>query len=138
MLNFSNILVAYDGSTSSMKAVKMGIEMKKQSNAALTILHVLEETTGYIPVQSTRPDTVPTGGMGSVDGLNIYTHNARDDAYREQKVAVQNATTEESINEVHSLLAQERVNAAVEVLHGDSKNHLQFCRGASNRFSDRW
>lgn len=120
METFTNILIAYDGSKSSLKAVQMGIDMKKKLHSQLTILHVLEETSVNVPVPATRPDTLPAGGMGTIDGLNIYTHNVRESVPSQRRVATaDNDETTQSLNEIHALLNQERVEAQVEVMQGD-------------------
>lgn len=132
---FTNILIAYDGSQSSLKAVKMGIDMYKRMQANITILHVLEETSVNVPIPSTRPGTAPAAGMGSVDGLNIYTHNVKDRVPAQQHVATANHEgTEQALNEVHALLSQERVEAPVEVMQGDPAKTI--CNFADTQESD--
>ncbi|MCM3617044.1 universal stress protein [Sutcliffiella horikoshii] len=132
---FKNIVIAYDGSQSSLKAVKMGIDMKKNTQANITILHVLEETPVNVPIESTRPDAVPAGGMGGIDGLNIYTNNVKGQVPSQKHVATRNQDgTEQSLNEIHALLSQERVEAPVEVLQGDPAKTI--CNFADTQESD--
>jgi nucleotide-binding universal stress UspA family protein len=132
---FKNILVAYDGSQESLKAVKTAIAMKKNLQSNLTILHILEEKMVGAPIHASRPDAAPLGGMGSVDGLNIYTNSIKERVPSEKHVAAANPdSTEESLNEVHALLAQERVEAPVEVLQGDPAKSI--CNFAETQEND--
>lgn len=135
METFNNILIAYDGSKSSLKAVQMGINMKKKLHSHLTILYVLEETSVNVPIPATRPDTLPAGGMGNVDGLNIYTNNVKDKVPSQQRVATaENDATTQSLNEIHALLSQERVEAQVEVMQGDPAKTI--CNFADTQQND--
>ncbi|TYS60908.1 universal stress protein [Sutcliffiella horikoshii] len=135
METFNNILIAYDGSKSSLKAVQMGIEMKKRLHSRITILHVLEETSVNVPIPATRPDTLPAGGMGNVDGLNIYTSNVKDTVPSKQRVATaENDEITQSLNEVHALLSQERIEAPVEVMQGDPAKTI--CNFADTQGND--
>ncbi|KMJ57970.1 hypothetical protein AB685_14175 [Bacillus sp. LL01] len=132
---FNNILIAYDGSQSSLKAVKMGIDMKKRLHSNITILHVLEETSVNVPIQSSRPDAVPAGGMGNIDGLNIYTHNVKERVPSQRHIAATDQEgTDKSLNEIHALLSQERVEAPVEVIQGDPAKTI--CNFADTHESD--
>ncbi|WP_339149478.1 MULTISPECIES: universal stress protein [unclassified Sutcliffiella] len=132
---FRNILIAYDGSHSSLKAVKMGIDMKKRLDSNITILHVLEESSVNVPIPVTRPDAMPAGGMGNVDGLNIYTQNVKERVPSKQHVATaDHEDTEQALNEIHALLSQERVEAPVEVMQGDPAKTI--CNFADTQESD--
>ncbi|CAG9621716.1 universal stress protein [Sutcliffiella rhizosphaerae] len=132
---FQNILIAYDGSESSLKAVRMGIDMKKKMGTNITIVHVLEETPVTVPIQSTRPDALPTGTMGNVDGLNIYTHSVKEQMPGQRHVAdTQGDSTQEMLNEIHAILSNERLEAPVEVLQGDPAKSI--CNFANTHESD--
>ncbi|MCA1321236.1 universal stress protein [Bacillus tianshenii] len=131
---FNNILIAYDGSEGSVKAVKLGIDMMRRLDSNITVLHVLEEKMTGAPVASRQPEALPIGGFGLQD-MNMYANNVKEPAPSNRPSEdVHYDPTEESAREIRELLAQERVEAPVEVMVGDPSKTI--CKFAETQNHD--
>ena len=115
-----NILIPYDGSKGSYKALQLGLDMKRRLGSSLTILHVLEKMEPVTPVRTEKTASLPTGGYG-IEGLNMYTPTAQERVPEESHVPYSYASeTEQMLNEVEAILTEARVEAPVEVVEGDA------------------
>ena len=115
-----NILIPYDGSKGSYKALQLGLDMKRKLGSNLTILHVLEKMDPVTPVRTEKTASLPTSGY-VIEGLTMYTPTAQERVPEENHVPYSySSETEQLLNEVEAILAQERVEAPIEVVEGDA------------------
>ncbi len=113
------ILIPYDGSKGSYKALQMGLDMKRRLGSDLTILHVLEKTEPVTPIRTEKTSSLPAAGYG-IEGLNMYTPTAQERVPEENHVPYSyESETEELLNEVEAMLANAGVEAPIEVIEGD-------------------
>ncbi|WP_417897465.1 universal stress protein [Bacillus haimaensis] len=134
MHSFNNILIAYDGSEGSVKALKLGIDMMRRLDTNITVLQVLEEKMTGAPISSRQPEVMPVGGFG-LEGMNMYANNVKERVPTDRpSQATNNDPTEESAMEIRELLAQERVEAPVEVMFGDPAKSI--CKFAETQNHD--
>lgn len=134
MHSFNNILIAYDGSEGSVKALKLGIDMMRRLDTNITVLQVLEEKMTGAPISSRQPEVMPVGGFG-LQGMNMYANNVKERVPTDRPPQATNYDpTEESFREIRELLAQERVEAPVEVMFGDPAKSI--CKFAETNNHD--
>ncbi|WP_078381609.1 universal stress protein [Sutcliffiella halmapala] len=134
MHTFNNVLIAYDGSEGSKRAVRIGISMKKKLNTNITLLHVLEERMTGAPIQTRQPEGFAAGGYG-LEGLNMYAPNAKHRVPNEQHLQGSNYDpAENSVTKMQELLAQEHVDAPVEIVIGDAAKSI--CHFAETNNND--
>lgn len=134
MFSFNNILIAYDGSEGSVKAMKMGIDMMRRLDTNITVLKVLEEKLTGAPIPNRHHEVMPVGGLGMA-GVNMYANNVKERVPTDQpSVDANYDPTEESAREIRELLAQERVEAPVEILFGDPAKTI--CKFAESQNHD--
>ena len=113
------ILIPYDGSKGSYKALQLGIGLKRKLGSKLSILHVIEKMEPVTPIRTEKAASLPTAGY-SIEGLNMYTPTAQERVPEERHVPYSySSETEQLLNEVEAILAEERVEAPIEIIEGD-------------------
>lgn len=127
MMGYKKLIVAFDGSEGSLRALHHGIDYAKDNGAQLTVINIVkkekEATVNVIP----RPNSTFTPSGDSMYQVTPTAMNPQaeqvniNEAVHDDKVQ---AKADETLRIAKSELEKEAVQAEVEVLEGDAAEQI--------------
>ncbi|HEU5140357.1 MAG TPA: universal stress protein [Bacillales bacterium] len=131
-MGYQKLLVAFDGSEGSLKALEHGIQYAEENGAKLTVLSVVKghKKTDDIPVRGNPNSTFMAAGNGMYQ-MAPKDVNARAERMEhvprmteEQKQERINAKGEEVLREAKKRLKEEGVLSETAVMEGDAAEEI--------------
>ncbi|HEX7066405.1 MAG TPA: universal stress protein [Bacillales bacterium] len=131
-MGYQKLLVAFDGSDGSMKALEHGMNYAKENSAELTVLSVIknQKKSEDIPAQGNPSSTFMAGGNGMYQvapkGINAQAERMEHvpRMTEEQRQEVINSKGEEVLREAKNRLKKESVRFETAVMEGDAAEEI--------------